>query len=45
MWGSACVLPSQVSNKSFYTLEDIDLQELHAKLHKKSSGTLAADLI
>ena len=27
-------LPNQVSKKSFYTFEDIDLREFHAKLHK-----------
>ena len=39
------VLPNQVSKKSFYTFEDIDLQESHAKLHKKPSETLGADWI
>ena len=34
---------NQVSKKSFYTLEDIDLQESHAKLPKKPSETLEAD--
>ena len=34
MWSSIQVLPNQVS-KSFYTFEDIDLRESHAKLHKK----------
>ena len=28
------VLPNQASKKSFYTFEDIDLRESHAKLHK-----------
>ena len=37
MWSSNQVLPNQVSKKSFYTFEDIDLQESHAKLHKKLS--------
>ena len=37
------VLPNQVSKKSFYTFEDIDLRESHAKLHKKPSETLGAD--
>ena len=40
MWGSVQVLPHQVSKKSFCTFEDIDLQEFHAKLHEKASGTL-----
>ena len=35
MWSSIQVLPIQVSKKSFYTFEDIDLRESHAKLHKK----------
>ena len=30
----------QVSKKSFYTFEDIDLWESHAKVHKKPSETL-----
>ena len=30
------VLPNQASKKSFYTFEDIDLPESHAKLHKKT---------
>ena len=30
------VLPNQVSKNSFYTFEDIDLRESHAKLHKKT---------
>ena len=34
MWNSIQVLPNQVSKKSFYTFEDIDLRESHAKLHK-----------
>ena len=34
MWNSIQVLPNQVSKKSFYTFEDIDLWESHAKLHK-----------
>ena len=37
------VLPNQVSKKSFHTFEDIDLRELHAKLHKKPSETLGVD--
>ena len=43
MWSSIQVLPNQVSKKSFYTFEDIDLRESHAKLHKKPSETLRAD--
>ena len=43
MWNSIQVLSNQVSKKSFYTLEDIDLRESHAKLHKKASETLGAD--
>ena len=43
MWSSTQVLPNQVSNKSFYTFEDIDLRESHAKLHNKPSETLGAD--
>ena len=43
MWSSFQVLPNQVSKISFYTFEDINLRESHAKLHKKSSETLGAD--
>ena len=43
MWSSIQVLPNQVSKKSFYTFEDIDLRESHAKLHKKPSETPGAD--
>ena len=43
MWGSIQVLLNQVSKKSFYTFEDLDLRESHAKLHKKPSETLGAD--
>ena len=43
MWSSIQVLPNQVSEKSFYTFEDIDLRESHAKLHKKPNETLGAD--
>ena len=32
MWSSIQVLPNQVSKKSFYTFEDIDLRESHAKV-------------
>ena len=39
MCSSIQVLPNQVSKKSFYTFEDIDLRESHAKLDKKSSET------
>ena len=39
------VLPNEVSKVSFYTFEDIDLRESHAKLHKKLSETLGADSI
>ena len=45
MWSSIQVLPNQVSKKSFYTFEDNDLRESHAKLHKKPSETLGADSI
>ena len=34
MWSSIQVLPNQVSKKSFYTFEDIDLGESLANLHK-----------
>ena len=42
-WNSIQVLPNQVSKKFFYTFEDIDLRESHAKLHKKPNETLGAD--
>ena len=42
MWSSIQVVSNQVSKKSFYTFEDIDLRELHAKLHEKPSETLGA---
>ena len=42
MWGSIQVLPNQISKKSFYTFEDIDLRESHAKLDKKLSESLGA---
>ena len=45
MWGSIQVHPNQVSKKSFYTFEDIDLCESHANLHKKPRKTLGADSI
>ena len=35
-WSSIQVLPNQVSKKSFYTFEDIDLRESDAKLHKNT---------
>ena len=38
-------VPNQVSKKYFYTFEDIDLRESHAKLHKKLSESLGADSI
>ena len=34
MWSSIPVLPNQLSTKSFYAFEHIDLREFHAKLHK-----------
>ena len=37
MWGSVQVLSNQVSEKLFYTFEDIDLREFRAKLHKKKN--------
>ena len=37
------MLPNQVSKKSFYMFEGIDLRESHAKLHKKPSENLRAD--
>ena len=43
MWSSIQVLPNHVRKKSFYTFEDIDLQESHAKLHKKPNETLGVD--
>ena len=43
MWSSIQVLPNQVSKKSFYRFEDIDLRESHAKLHNKPNKTLGAD--
>ena len=43
MRSSIQVLPNQVSEKSFYTFEDTDLREPHAKLHKKPSETLGAN--
>ena len=45
MWNSIQVLPNQVSKKSFYTFEDIDLRGPHAKLRKEPSETLGADSI
>ena len=43
MWSSIQVLPNQVSKRSFFMFEDIDLRECHAKLHEKTSETLGAD--
>ena len=43
MWSSIQVLPNQLSKKSFYTFEDIDVRESYAKLHEKPSVTLGAD--
>ena len=43
MWSSIQVRLNQVSKKPFYTFEDIDLRESHAKLHKKPNETLGAD--
>ena len=40
MWSSIQILPNQISKKSFYAFEDIDLRESHAKLHKQTSETL-----
>ena len=40
MWSSILALPNQVSEKSFYTFEDIHLRESHAKLHIKNRVTL-----
>ena len=45
IWSSIQVLPNHVSKRSFYTFEDIDLWESHAKVHKKPSQTLGADSI
>ena len=45
MWSSVQVLPNQISKKSLYTFEDIDLRESHAKLRKKPSDPLGADPI
>ena len=36
MWSSIQVLPNQVSKRSFYTFEDTDLHESHAKLHSET---------
>ena len=43
MWSSIQVLPNQVSEKSFYTFENIDLRDSHTKLHKNPSETVGAD--
>ena len=45
MWSSIQVLQNQVSKKSFYTFEDIDLRDSHVKVNKKPSETLGADSI
>ena len=45
MWSSIQVLPNQISKKSFYMFEDIDIQESHAELNEKPSETLGADSI
>ena len=45
IWSSIQALENQVSKESFYTFEDIDLRESHAKLHKKPSETLGAHSI
>ena len=45
MWSSIQVLSNQVSKKSFYTFEDIDLRESPAKFNKKPSETLGADWV
>ena len=42
MWSSIHALPNQVSKKSFYTFEDIDIRVSHAKVHEKASETLVA---
>ena len=38
MWSSIRVPPNQVSKKSFYTFEDIDLWESHSKVHSEILG-------
>ena len=43
MWSSIQVLPNQVSKKSFYKFEDIELRESHAMVHKNPSETLGDD--
>ena len=43
MRGSIQVLTNQVCEKTFYTFEDIDLQEFDAKLGKKPSKHLGSD--
>ena len=43
MWSSIQVLLIQISKKSLYTFEDVDLRGSHAKLRKKPSKTLGAD--
>ena len=36
---------SNLTKKSFYAFEYIDLREFHAELHKQTSETLGADSI
>ena len=43
MWSLIPVLLNQVSKKSFYTFEDIDLRESHAELHKRPNETVGED--
>ena len=43
MCSSIQVLPNQVSKKSFYTFEYIDLRESHAKLRETQNETLGAN--
>ena len=45
MGGSIQLLSNQVSKNFFFTFQDIDLRESHAKLHKKPNETLGADSI
>ena len=44
-----CIINSgtsnQISKKSFFTFQDIDLRNFHAKLHKRPNNTLGADSI
>ena len=43
MWSSIQVLPNQVNKKTLLYVEDVDLRESHAKLHKKLSETFGVD--